>query len=469
MTLLFTTFSMLHSIVTLTLVIITNCPIVSTNQGPSGGRTHVSVRQDNMGACEQNPCENGGDCNILASESRVVDPEDMFVCHCMTGFYGKKCEQGSGISLNCTDTEMSVSVAHSLTMEESLVLSDGQCELRNETKYFSLQFQFSSCGTIQQIKSGKEVVYRQVINKKSEVGATNIISREGELAITRDSRFQITLFCSFDAKGVATAFFRSLQEVPLNASSFNTFQYALRLYRSQAYKECFNQSDYPIVVTIGEEIFFEAVLISQQPGLQVVARTCWASQTNSPIDPARYYLQRDGCATDPTFRRIPHPVDQYVDRFAFKAFQLVVDQTAVIYLHCEIYSCDAAASQKSICTIPDDCDEGYLGLKRQRRMIREQLEEESGGYERVVVSQGGALVFMRRQETPQDDLYGDSDHQSSSSLLGGTGDPEVTFVQLLTLSITVSLLVLMCCALCLCTALFTVFKLRIISWITDDD
>ena len=111
---------MLHSIVTLTLVIITNCPIVSTNQGPSGGRTHVSVRQDNMGACEQNPCENGGDCNILASESRVVDPEDMFVCHCMTGFYGKKCEQGSGISLNCTDTEMSVSVAHSLTSTYSL-------------------------------------------------------------------------------------------------------------------------------------------------------------------------------------------------------------------------------------------------------------------------------------------------------------------------------------------------------------
>ncbi len=78
-----------------------------------------------------------------------------------------------------------------------------------------------------------------MINKKSEVGKTNIISREGELAITRDSRFQITLFCSFDAKGVATAFFRSLQEVPLNASSFNTFQYALRLYRSPEYKDWF--------------------------------------------------------------------------------------------------------------------------------------------------------------------------------------------------------------------------------------
>ena len=86
---------------------------------------------------------------------------------------------------------------------------------------------------------GKEVVYRQVINKKSERGNTNIISREGELAITRDSRFQITLFCSFDAKGVATAFFRSLQEVPLNATDFNTFQYSLRLYRSASYKDFF--------------------------------------------------------------------------------------------------------------------------------------------------------------------------------------------------------------------------------------
>ncbi|XP_063722289.1 uncharacterized protein LOC134848704 [Symsagittifera roscoffensis] len=155
--------------------------------------SEIETRQDNMGACGKNPCMNGGNCNVLATGvgGGRVSKDEMFVCHCMTGFYGRKCEKGSGVSLNCTDTEMSVSVAHSLTVEESLVLNDGQCELRNDTeeRSFHLQFQFSSCGTIQQIKAGKEVVYRQVINKKSEVGNTNIISREGELAITRDSRY----------------------------------------------------------------------------------------------------------------------------------------------------------------------------------------------------------------------------------------------------------------------------------------
>ena len=79
--------------------------------------SEIETRQDNMGACGKNPCMNGGNCNVLATGvgGGRVSKDEMFVCHCMTGFYGRKCEKGSGVSLNCTDTEMSVSVAHSLT------------------------------------------------------------------------------------------------------------------------------------------------------------------------------------------------------------------------------------------------------------------------------------------------------------------------------------------------------------------
>ena len=83
------------------------------------------------------------------------------------------------------------------------------------------------------------MLYKQTINKKSEYGKSNIISRDGELAITRDSQFQITAFCSFDARGYVTAFFQAVQEVPLNATGFNYYQYSLRLYKSDSYSHYF--------------------------------------------------------------------------------------------------------------------------------------------------------------------------------------------------------------------------------------
>ena len=50
-----------------------------------------------MDKCENNPCKNGGDCNPLVNEKlqpEKLKTDESYVCHCMTGFYGKKCEKG---------------------------------------------------------------------------------------------------------------------------------------------------------------------------------------------------------------------------------------------------------------------------------------------------------------------------------------------------------------------------------------
>ncbi|XP_063722447.1 uncharacterized protein LOC134848866 [Symsagittifera roscoffensis] len=106
-----------------------------------------------------------------------------------------------------------------------------------------------------------------------------------------------------------------------------------------------------------------------------------------------------------------------------------------------------------------------MGMRRQRRMIREQVEEGKGegGYERVVVSQGGALVFMQ----PQGGDY-ESDLDPFPSFSTDSGDPEGTFLQLVTLAVIISLLLIMTCTLCMCMVGVVVVKLKIHQLFTTD-
>ena len=53
---------------------------------------HLSRRGEEMETCQDNPCKNGGNCNPLTSSRPESDLS--YVCHCMTGFYGKTCEKG---------------------------------------------------------------------------------------------------------------------------------------------------------------------------------------------------------------------------------------------------------------------------------------------------------------------------------------------------------------------------------------
>ncbi|XP_063725591.1 zona pellucida sperm-binding protein 1-like [Symsagittifera roscoffensis] len=310
----------------------------------------------------------------------------------------------------------------------------------------------------------------------------------------------ITAFCSFDARGYVTAFFRAVQEVPLNATGFNYYQYSLRLYKSGVFSHYFREQDYPVVVTIGDDLYFGAALKTQQLGLKVLARTCWASKTNSPLDPERYYLQRDGCPEDPTFIRLPSD-DPHLDRFSFQAFQFMVDQTAVVYIHCEVFSCagDDKTNTNQVCSVPSICPRRYKrqiatintlnnyelqnhnilinkttilakttpkttdvkepskttrnsliktdsasSAIRSRRQQQQQQKSPSGSrveksaylqsglsagqYERVIVSQRGAMVFVPKDSNirPNDILVIDQANGNSDPFQGRYGPNDVT-------------------------------------------
>ncbi|CAH1253243.1 OIT3 [Branchiostoma lanceolatum] len=179
-----------------------------------------------------------------------------------------------------------------------------------------------------------------------------------------------------------------------------TFTFSMNLYSSDGFVQPYTQADFPVEVTINDNVYFGVSVEAAVSGLVLFVENCKATPSSNPEDSTQYYFIQDGCQTDDTLQVFSTDSPTSVN-YGISTFQFANESQSYVYLHCDVMVCleDNPGSR---------CDQGCTSSRRRRRAADNSLEE------RVTLVQGPIVLVVEETLTVCDGTC--DDHASCSPL-----------------------------------------------------
>uniref|UniRef100_A0A4W3IGA5 Uncharacterized protein n=1 Tax=Callorhinchus milii TaxID=7868 RepID=A0A4W3IGA5_CALMI len=130
-------------------------------------------------------------------------------------------------------------------------------------------------------------------------------------------------------------------------SGQGTYEGRMILYEDSRYSQQFSKS--PIVLTLNARVYVGIAISGVDSDRFVLTMSnCWATPTTDPFNPIKWNLITNRCvnSVDGTVNMDEDGVST-VGRFSFNVFKFIED-SATIYLHCQVQLCDILTSQCSV-------------------------------------------------------------------------------------------------------------------------
>ncbi|RUS90579.1 hypothetical protein EGW08_001667 [Elysia chlorotica] len=209
---------------------------------------------------------------------------------------------------DCHATNMLVHIPSSLAPNSKMYMRDKNCELTNNGTHFVLTLPYDSCGTAL-------TFYTDYVFARNEV--TVHLDIDPNAPVQFDSDYEIPLECKVPRDHRVDGAFVAVTRDPIveAGGEVATAEFVLREFKSALYRE--EITEYPLVVPLNKEVFFEVDVENvHQVDVGVYVTWCDATPTPDADDPRAYRLIEDGCPASPAVHIEPVPSP---DRFRFRS------------------------------------------------------------------------------------------------------------------------------------------------------
>ncbi|XP_038062479.1 uncharacterized protein LOC119732967 isoform X2 [Patiria miniata] len=265
-------------------------------------------------------------------------------------------------TMDCSDSGMTVFIPRSVigdALASHLHFLDPACVgSHHNASHVKIATTYNRCGTFMEVR-GENVIFFNVVQDEA------VPITPGEV-ITRDLDIEIPVQCIMDLEGIGEISFRpDTSKITFGEDGFGSFNFSLRLYPTNDYATPYQPADYPIDVTMGEKLYFEARTWSE-PNLELFVQTCRATPTSNPDDFHRYTFIQDGCIEDNTVVFRPS-YDPDVERFEIDVFAFIDTlPQPLVYVHCDMILCNSSdASSRCALGCPTGNINSLLSMRRR--------------------------------------------------------------------------------------------------------
>ncbi|XP_030297874.1 deleted in malignant brain tumors 1 protein-like isoform X5 [Sparus aurata] len=246
--------------------------------------------------------------------------------------------------VTCSSDNMNIVVQRSYLNSlgydgDNLYLNNPSCRPQISSSQVIFRFPIEGCGNDKKIENGR-VVYTNTLRADT--------SSYGE--ITRQVHLKINVACQMDQDSVSQIMY--LVEHTGNSSIVGTgkFNTSMNFYTSGSFY--YQVTQVPYKVTLNQNLYVQVDLSRQSSNLVIFLDTCVTSPSPHDFENRSYYLVRNGCPVDSTYRPYYTGLRPYA-RFTFKAFQFLRAAESV-YIQCKVLICQASDSN-SRCHNPPNC------------------------------------------------------------------------------------------------------------------
>ncbi|XP_075265900.1 uncharacterized protein LOC142358379, partial [Convolutriloba macropyga] len=249
-------------------------------------------------------------------------------------------------------------------------------------------------------------VYYQVITQERDSQSGGAINGSG-VRISRDSLWEATAFCYYDAEGKVHSSFSVVGEDPQVLSGTQEFTYKMQIAQSSAFTTFFNPD--AATAQLDDDVY---VKVSFEPEVShsytLITTDCWATQTADYTSPTRYVLSANKCPSDDTFARLPGS-ESDEEFFKFTAFGWYLSGSTslnTVFLNCKVRACP-----------PEDtsaCDISCSNRRKRALGALESLSHDEGVNSKVRTGfvSSEPIVVVRRDISEHNALAGPSNQYS---------------------------------------------------------
>lgn len=225
---------------------------------------------------------------------------------------------------------------------ESYHLLDHECTFSGDE--VGIDTPLNSCGT-RSYYNETHIVYKNILFGVTRGSENDVISRG-------DGNFEIAYECSYMKTGNTDDIaWEARGHVRVAVKGIGEFAFALDLFNDDSFEEKFNSSQYPVMLSLKDNIYLEVSLITTDDNLSLLVSDVKASDSPSGEEGSfSYSLVQNGCIVDSTFEYIQME-DPKTKRFTLKAFHFM-SSDSVVYLHAFVKICNASIENCSqSCTV----------------------------------------------------------------------------------------------------------------------
>ncbi|XP_053326746.1 uromodulin-like [Spea bombifrons] len=194
--------------------------------------------------------------------------------------------------------------------------------------------QVGTCGA-QLIKNSTHAVYKNTLSFSLDIG--DIIVRTELLSLTMSCSYQLDMIISLN-----TAIKPIVSSTNISIGGTGQFTAYMALFKDSTYTVPYEGSE--IVLSSKATLYIGLFVDGGEPSqFAVVMKNCYATPTESPDDPVKYYIIRDSCPSkqDSTIT-VTENGGSKRGSFSLQVFKFIGDYNYV-YLHCQIRLCDPKA------------------------------------------------------------------------------------------------------------------------------
>ncbi|CAG05080.1 unnamed protein product [Tetraodon nigroviridis] len=209
----------------------------------------------------------------------------------------------------------------------NVYLDDPLCRPQFSKYNVTFSFPIDSCGNVKTFEDGRTVYTNSLRAYPTTYGE-----------ITRQDHLKLLVGCRMEQDSVSQIMYRV--EHRDNSSITGSGRYAtlMHFYTSSSFS--YKVTQVPYEVLLNQELFVQVEMENKDRSLVVFIDTCLASPSPHDFQTRAYYLVRNGCGADSTYKAYASGFNNYA-RFSFKAFQFL-RATESVYLQCKVLICQAS-------------------------------------------------------------------------------------------------------------------------------
>uniref|UniRef100_A0A3P9P4R7 CUB and zona pellucida-like domains 1, tandem duplicate 1 n=1 Tax=Poecilia reticulata TaxID=8081 RepID=A0A3P9P4R7_POERE len=211
----------------------------------------------------------------------------------------------------------------------SLYLDDPSCKPQISSSEVVFSFPLTSCGTVKHLNSGRIVFTNNI---------RGFPSSQGE--IVRQSYLKMNVNCTMEPDSVSQIMFVVSNAGNSSIAGSGRYNTSMAFYTSSSFS--YKVTDVPYEVALNQDLYVQVDMSRHDSNLVLFLDTCVAAPTPFDFETRPYYLVRNGCSVDSTYRPISSG-SSYRARFTFKAFAFLRG-TDSVYLQCKVLICPASES-----------------------------------------------------------------------------------------------------------------------------
>ena len=193
-----------------------------------------------------------------------------------------------GVNVSCAENDMSITLPKALFPgldQNRLRLLNPSCQANATATHYILETPLIGCGTTRR-HTDAAVVYSNAV-----------LEMPDEFSIIRRTReFEIPFSCYYDNKGSVSSVGLKPTSTKLvfSQSGKGNFSLLLDMFPNETFTAPFSDGDFPISVLLGQRLYFQVAVTSEDQGLSIIADKCYAIPTQDIDAEPKYELITDG-------------------------------------------------------------------------------------------------------------------------------------------------------------------------------